>query len=147
MSSDLVVQDQKYADGKYLQSLAQQTIPASVLLDYWHKGYSWNGDTQLEDFSAKTTTPCQNSFIIWVLRFAFAFYAAYLAFKCNFVPTTTDPYRSFFLALLYAIIAAMLGPIYLMYYLFVHVIGDSYLEEYNLPSSCPSKNNLNQSKM
>lgn len=136
MSSDLVVQDQVYWDGKYLQSLAQQTTPVSVLLDYWHSGYNWNGSTENFNMNDPNTKA-----LIWFLRISFALYAGYLAFKCNFVPTKDEPYRGLGMAIFYALIAALFGPLYLIYYLFVHCLGDKYLESIGLPTACPSKIN------
>lgn len=149
MSSDLVVQDQIYADGKYMKNLAQQSIPGSVLLDYWHNGYTWSGSIeppstinemkQKEKFNNNPKTQT----LIWFLRFSFAFYAAYLSFNCNFVPTPEEPNRGFWMALFNALIAALFGPLYLLYYLYIHCLGDTYLASIGLPTTCPSQiNNL-----
>lgn len=63
------------------------------------------------------------------------FFSAYLAYTCNYVD---DGWFSgtFSMRWIYTIIAFLLPGIYLLYYVMVHVIGDSVLVASGLLSSC-----------
>jgi hypothetical protein len=61
--------------------------------------------------------------------------AAILAWDCNDIGNS---FGGRTMQILYTIFAFLFGGLYLVYYIFVHIIGDSVLTANCLPSSCPS---------
>ena len=58
--------------------------------------------------------------IIYLITFFISATAAYLSFKC----TWKGVIKNFFYRLMFAIVAFLLGPIYLLWYFFINYIGN-----------------------